>query len=215
MTMLIVCDVDGTITECDTLNTVSSQLAPDRFAALEGKLVSGEMTLREVLHAEMEAITASLDEVLAIAEREVPIRQGFPEFVSWVDRVEARLVLVSAGFRELIEPLIVRSGVRRDLEVIANSVEFSAAGGKAVFRDAVLCGACGEQCKRPEVERLMAEGNHKQTVYIGDGYSDRCAGLAADIVFARSGLAEYLDRHGKDFFRYETFHDVIRTLDAS
>ena len=36
-------------------------------------------------------------------------------------------------------------------------------------------------------------------VYVGDGYSDRCAALAADRVFARSGLADYLTSRNEPF----------------
>jgi 2-hydroxy-3-keto-5-methylthiopentenyl-1-phosphate phosphatase len=43
-------------------------------------------------------------------------------------------------------------------------------------------------------------------VFVGDGYSDRCAALAADRVFARDGLAEYLDGRGVD---YEPFTDFV------
>ncbi len=39
---------------------------------------------------------------------------------------------------------------------------------------------------------------------MGDGYSDRCAALAADRVFARDGLARYLDALG---VAYEPFTD--------
>ena len=35
-----------------------------------------------------------------------------------------------------------------------------------------------------------------EVVYVGDGYSDRCAALAADRVFATDGLARYLERRG-------------------
>ena len=41
-------------------------------------------------------------------------------------------------------------------------------------------------------------------VYVGDGYSDRCAALAADRVFARDGLATYLDEQGVPYERFET-----------
>ncbi len=42
-------------------------------------------------------------------------------------------------------------------------------------------------------------------VYVGDGYSDRCAALAAERVFARDSLASYLDDRG---VRYEPFGDL-------
>ena len=47
--------------------------------------------------------------------------------------------------------------------------------------------------------------------YVGDGVSDRCVSLAADRVFARDGLASWLDRRGA---RYEPFEDLSDVLAA-
>ena len=49
-------------------------------------------------------------------------------------------------------------------------------------------------------------------MYVGDGISDRCASLLADVVFARAGLAEWLDAQGVGYIPYGDFHDVLRWL---
>jgi 2-hydroxy-3-keto-5-methylthiopentenyl-1-phosphate phosphatase len=49
-------------------------------------------------------------------------------------------------------------------------------------------------------------------VYVGDGYSDRGAALAADRVFARRGLADYLHSRSLPFEPFETFDDVAAAL---
>jgi 2-hydroxy-3-keto-5-methylthiopentenyl-1-phosphate phosphatase len=49
-------------------------------------------------------------------------------------------------------------------------------------------------------------------VYVGDGYSDRCAALAADRVFATRALADYLDEAGVAYERFESFDDVAAAL---
>jgi 2-hydroxy-3-keto-5-methylthiopentenyl-1-phosphate phosphatase len=41
---------------------------------------------------------------------------------------------------------------------------------------------------------------------VGDGYSDRCAALAADRVFARRGLARDMEAEG---VAYEPFDDFV------
>ena len=43
-------------------------------------------------------------------------------------------------------------------------------------------------------------------VYVGDGYSDRCAALASDRVFATSGLARYLSARRTPFEPFSDFH---------
>jgi len=55
--------------------------------------------------------------------------------------------------------------------------------------------------------------NGGEVVYIGDGYSDRCAAESADRVFARRGLARWLDERGIPFEPFDDFHDVARALE--
>ena len=51
-----------------------------------------------------------------------------------------------------------------------------------------------------------------EVVYVGDGYSDRCAAQAADRIFARDGLARYLDEQGVAYELFDDLHDVARAL---
>ena len=68
---------------------------------------------------------------------------------------------------------------------------------------------CGEPCKRATVQALANGG---RVVYVGDGYSDRCAAELADRVFARSGLASYLEERGVPYEPFDDFHDITRAL---
>ncbi len=68
---------------------------------------------------------------------------------------------------------------------------------------------CGQACKRASVQALT---NGSKLVYVGDGYSDRCAAELADHVFARTGLARYFDAKGLDYVPFEDFHDIVRAL---
>jgi len=52
----------------------------------------------------------------------------------------------------------------------------------------------------------------EEIVYVGDGYSDRCAAQAADRIFARDGLARYLDERGVRYEAFGDLHDVARSL---
>ncbi len=75
-----------------------------------------------------------------------------------------------------------------------------------IWRDEAVCATCGQPCKR---STLPVDG---EVVYVGDGYSDRCAALAADRVFARRGLAAYLDEQGVAYERFDDLHDVATRL---
>ena len=49
---------------------------------------------------------------------------------------------------------------------------------------------------------------------MGDGYSDRCAADDADLVFARRGLAAYLDERRIPYTYFDDFDVVVATLKA-
>ena len=74
------------------------------------------------------------------------------------------------------------------------------------FRHEGLCPVCGDRCKR----RSLPDG--RPLVFVGDGWSDRCASLACDRVFARAGLARYLDEQSVPYEPFDTFHDVAAAL---
>jgi 2-hydroxy-3-keto-5-methylthiopentenyl-1-phosphate phosphatase len=164
------------------------------FDALEDEL--GEtLTLDEVIAAEMATITAPFEEVRDWLVEHVRIRAGFRELVAEHDPL-----IVSSGFRELIDPILEREGVRA--RVVANSVTARDDGWRASFAGGPLCEVCGERCKRSAV------GSLGPFAYVGDGYSDRCVALAADVRFARDGLAAWLDEQNVPYARFDDLHDV-------
>lgn len=199
--MRLVLDWDGTVTERDTLH-----MAIERFGDLEvfqglERQIGRELMLNEVIEVEMSTISAPFDDVLDWLLETVNVRPGFAELVAAHDPV-----IVSAGFRELILPILEREGVQA--EVIANSLEADPSGWRSTFLDRDACEACGEPCKR------VALAGAGPFTYVGDGISDRCVSLVADRVFARDGLARWLDASGADYERYGDLHDVRLALAA-
>ena len=168
------------------------------FDALEDELGS-TLTLNEVIAAEMATIRAPLEEVRAWLVQHVRVRAGFRELVAEQDPL-----IVSTGFHELIEPILEREGVHA--RVVANHVTADADGWRATFAEGPLCEVCGERCKRSAV------GSLGPVAYAGDGYSDRCVALAADVRFARDGLARWLDEQGVVYEPFDDLHDVRAEL---
>jgi 2-hydroxy-3-keto-5-methylthiopentenyl-1-phosphate phosphatase len=131
-------------------------------------------------------------------------------------------------------------GLLDAVELRANSVEARPDGWRAHFRVAARCEACGEPCKRRDVEELKRVDRSFQTdrwaeptrpgagtasgasggdlpsgvevVYAGDGHSDRCVSLAADRVFATDGLARWLDEQGVPYRPLTDFHALAAEL---
>ncbi len=195
----LVLDWDGTVTEVDSLHMVLERFGdPDVYRAAEESLHRG-LTLREVISLELETITASLEEVVAWLLGNVQVRRGLSELAEHNDPL-----IVSAGFHELIEPVLVREDVRP--RVVANTLLADPAGWVAQFRPAPVCSVCGEHCKRDAVAGLGP------FVFVGDGISDRCVALAASRVFARAGLAAWLDERAVQYEPFADFVDVAERL---
>jgi 2-hydroxy-3-keto-5-methylthiopentenyl-1-phosphate phosphatase len=195
-------DWDGTVTDGDGLHLVLLEFGDQRiYEAHEAKL-GRELSLHEVIAGEFSTVQAPLDEVSQWVRDNVRVRSGFTELAR-----SLRPVIVSSGFRELIEPVLEREGL--DLEVRANRIDARPDGWRVLFRNDVPCPVCGEPCKRVDVAGVNG------LVYVGDGYSDRCVSKAASRVFARDGLAQYLGAEGVAFEPFDDFHDVARALDGA
>lgn len=198
--MTLIVDWDGTVTVDDTLILALREFGDwevylDAAAALE----RGEITLHEEIRRDAETITAPIEEVTAWLVDNLELRPGLHQLAK-----AHPPIVVSSNFRQLIEPILDREGL--ELEVRANEVEWHPDGWRATFRSGDSCGTCGEPCKRADLPQ------NGTLVYVGDGYSDRCAAQAADRIFARDGLARYLDARGVTFEPFDDLRDVARSL---
>ena len=197
--MRLVLDWDGTVTERDTLHMVIERFGDlGVFRAMEAE-IGRRLTLNEVIGVEMATITAPREEVVSWLLEHARVRDGFAALAARHDPL-----IVSAGFHELIQPVLAREGVAA--RVIANRIEARPDGWRATFRELAACPVCGEPCKRLDV------AGEEPFVYVGDGVSDRCVALAAERVFARDGLAAWLAERGAPYERFEDLTDVLAAL---
>ena len=197
--MALVLDWDGTVTEIDTLHMVNDRFGdPDVFGRLENEL-GRRLTLDEAIGREIATVTAPLSDVVSYLLEHVRVRQGFEELVA-----ERDPLIVSAGFHELIDPILEREGVRA--RVVANNLTADPTGWRATFRDRPVCEVCGERCKRGAVIGLGP------FAYVGDGISDRCVSLAAERRFARRTLAVWLEEQSVAYEPFGDLHDVATAL---
>jgi 2-hydroxy-3-keto-5-methylthiopentenyl-1-phosphate phosphatase len=198
----VVLDWDGTVTEVDGLHLVLLEFGDEQiYDAAENRL-GRDLTLNEVIALEFRSVRAPLDEVVGWMRQNVRVRRGFREFAR---RHEP--LIVSSGFRELIEPILEREGL--ELELVANRLDPRPDGWRALFREADSCDVCGQPCKRSDLV------GHDGFVYAGDGFSDRCVALMASRVFARDGLADYLAAKGIPYEAFEDFDEIERALTTS
>jgi 2-hydroxy-3-keto-5-methylthiopentenyl-1-phosphate phosphatase len=190
---LLVLDWDGTCTVRDSLVAAVHDLGDAGIYELE------YASYGEALAAEVGTLRVTAEEAAEWAVANVELRQGFHELVD-----QHAPVIVSSGLPQLILPVLERE--RLDVEVRSNFAEPSRDGWRLRFRHEGLCPVCGDRCKRRSLP------DRRPLVFVGDGYSDRCASLACDRVFARDSLARYLDDQAVAYEPFDSLLDVAAAL---
>jgi len=165
------------------------------------------LTLREVLAAQARFVTLSLDEADAYLAQRTRFDPAFKPFVETAEAHGATVTILSSGVAPLIERALVRNGVAH-VRALANDIRVSPFGWEMLFRDESDNG----HDKRADVVAAAAAG--ASTVYIGDGFSDYDAALAADRRFAKRGraLETYLRSRNVAFTPFTHFNEVQEAL---
>ncbi len=207
----IFCDFDGTLAENDvgqqfflTFSDPAVSEAAVR-AWMRGEISSAEMYRREL------AVTRARPEQIRQFALHQRLSPGAETFIRWCQQAGDEVFIVSDGFAVYIRAILEKFGLQT-LPLFANDLEFNPAGAlQPVFPYLEhSCGRCAN-CKGYHVRRLRKSGWLQ--VYIGDGYSDRCAVSEVDIVFAKRDLAKYCDEKGIAYHAFENFEDVQNILE--
>ena len=162
-------------------------------------------TLEEVFAI---AIRRGLPEMLRFVDRIAQLDETFREFVEFCHRNGLRLEIVSEGLDLYIDPLLRKWNL--DLPVRTNHVILD--GGRVriehPWADAT-CRLC-RTCKLLRLFQLRTEGY--RIAYVGDGPSDLCPAIEADIVFAKAELATLCEEESIAYSAFERFADVQQLL---
>lgn len=220
---LVMSDFDGTITKRDTGWVVFDELGLDEAWDWEYRWRDQEISSIECLSGQWGLVDLPPDEMLALIDT-LETDERFPEFVQRARAVGAEVVVASDGLSFYLDRLMERMGFEicegdpdpdHPAECIAryvNRAELTSEGVKITFPHRNEdCEQCGN-CKSGHLARLQLK--YDRVIYIGDGYSDRCPAMQADVVFAKHHLADLMDEKGMEYEPFETFGDVIeKTLE--
>jgi len=208
---LIAIDFDGTITQHDTLHLIVDRFG-DRsvWDRLTPDVIAGRVSVEEAMQAEFATVRATPDQVLDLVRARAGVRDGFVDFVAWARDVGHDVRVLSNGFRLVIADTLERLGVG-DLPFDSHDAVFSAAGTRLIWTErGERCALCDRPCKRFDLAAVRAG---LAVAYLGDGVSDRCVCGAADVVFARAELADWLRAEHREFVPFEEFGQVRAHLE--
>ncbi len=200
----VFCDFDGTISAKDVGASLFNHFSGKRNSGTVKLWIEQKITSRECLWRECHLIHAGKAELITALDR-INIATGFPEFVAELRKRDIPLHVCSDGLDFYIDAFLEKSGLGH-LDIHSNRAHF--VDGKlypSFPYFAAGCGFCGT-CKGERIRSLRQPG--ERTVYIGDGYSDRCAVGVADVLFARDDLVTIAREKSVDWIDYSDFYDI-------
>ncbi len=210
MKRAVLTDFDGTITRSDVAEDLLEAFAPPVWWEIEELHRTRKIGTREALARQFALVRARKEDLLGFVDRHVRLDDTFPDFVAYCREREVRLEIVSEGLDLYLHFLLKKWGI--DLPARTNRATFE--DGRVTiaypYADAT-CTLCGT-CKLLRLFELRTQGY--RIAYVGDGHSDLCPAVEADLLFAKDELADLCRAEDIAFIPFESFTDVRRGLDA-
>src|SRR3990170_145275 len=200
----VLSDFDGTITRMDVAEAILARFAPPEWWEIEELHRARRLGTRETMARQFALLRGDPGPWIDFVHREARMDPAFPSFLRFCREHGFPLEIVSEGLDFYVYDLMKMWGL--DVPVRTNRAVFD--GGPGGVEDP-LPGAGGLPCGGGEPPGAVA--GHR-VVYIGDGDSDLCPAVEADVVFAKERLADLCDSESIPYHRFETFADIEREM---
>ncbi len=206
-TTAVFLDYDGTISVRDTGVALLERLADESWRLVDEEYVRGEIGSRVCLLEEWDLLPKD-EAVLRRYAGEVALDPDAVRLVEDLRAAGAEVTIVSDGFGFYVHERLGHLGI----PILTNDVDWDRA--QLVFPNEDRCCACSScgTCKQAPIKDAKRRG--LTTVLVGDGASDQKAALLADVLFAKDALADWCDRAGVPYRRFDVLADVHAALFA-
>ncbi len=205
---IVFCDFDGTITQQDTFIDVANRLVPDVWGPLQEQMYAFDITLHEAVSRMVAAIESRHYPDIVAGAKTYPLREGFGEFVSFLQDQTIPLVVVSGGLQDVVASALEQ--YRPGIEAI-HAAQIDDSGSHLRIHcefeseTEIVAKARVMDCYVPDGGQAHT---HLDAVLIGDSLTDLELALQVPLVFARDRLAQYLRERDRAYIPWETFADV-------
>jgi len=200
-------DFDNTITCADVLGAVIERFSiNDEWKPAEAAWRSGQIGSRECLEIQLKGVRVKREKLIRLITG-IPIDHSFVKLLRYLNQNQIPFMIVSDSFSWLIRTVLNHHGIH-DVPIFANRLEFDR--DRLVPSFPFLSPDCSKCAHCKKIHLLKNAG--KTRIYIGDGISDVCPAMEAEIVFAKGDLAQYLECKGRSYFPFqglETVHDFF------
>ena len=204
-------DFDGTITKRDIGehmflefgDPIKSQEIIDEWVA--GK-INSKTVWRELCKTIKNFDDNKFDEFLDTME----IDDYFIDFLEYCDENDFPVTILSDGLDYYIDKIAKKFNFDH-VPLFSNKLTFDENKNLIPtfpYTDEE-CKDCAN-CKRNHI--LNSSSDEDITIYIGDGYSDKCAAEHSDYIFAKKSLLKYCEQNGLPYFQFKDFEDVKKIV---
>ena len=184
-------DFDNTISTVDVLDSIIERFAiDDRWQELERDWQAGRITTRECLDGQLRSLRLTWPE-LRDHLREVKLDPAFRPILEFLRAEEIEHLIVSDNFTVILAEILDQHGIS-GVPVFANHLLLDDGGAIPSFPHSNPEHPGCAHCKRLHLQARP----DKFTIYVGDGRSDLCPALIADLVFAKDTLLRDLTGRG-------------------
>lgn len=208
MKRAVLTDFDGTITRSDVAEDLLEEFAPGEWWEIEELHRARKIGTRETMSRQFALVHAREEELLRFVDARARIDESFFDFLAYCRNHDLRLEIVSEGLDVYLKFLLDKWKI--DVPVRTNRTTFN--GGRIAisypYADPT-CNLCGT-CKLQRLFELRVQGY--RVAYVGDGTSDLCPAVEADLVFAKGDLADLCREEAIAFIPFESFSDVQRGI---
>ncbi len=201
-------DFDGTITKVDVGNAFFRKFGDEeKSLKAVARWKSGDLSGSALLLEEAGYVNVTREEAVEFC-RKCEIDPSFKEFLGFCRENGIDIAILSDGLDFYITE-ILRANHIEGIEYFSNRVRFDSGKISVELPFESDCTKCAN-CKGFHI--LTRTGPDDVVIYVGNGFSDRCAVKYADIVFAKDDLLKYCEENNITYYPFGSFLDVISRL---
>ena len=206
--LMIQCDFDGTVTIGDLSFQILDDYTDVPWRQWFDDFKHGKITVNDYNAKAFAYVTASKKELQRYSVKNVRLRPGLSELLTFCKDHDLRFVFVSNGMTFYIEAILNLIGFP-EIEYHAADCEFKTPGVRAVYHDP-NGKAVRDGFKEAYAKHFLKQGY--RVAYFGNGLSDFKAASMCDYIYGIENLAEECDKRGVAYKPFDSLSDVINDL---
>ncbi len=215
MTFKIFCDFDGTISASDVTDVILETFALPEWMQVEEEWKTGMIGSLECMRRQVELLRCDSGQLTEVLSK-IEIDGEFPAFVSFCQNNNLDLFIISDGLAYAIQTILQRFQLAH-LPIYANRLishgNYRRYKNRWTLHSPYTDRTCEKGngvCKCSLMRKLSTKGEIK--ILIGDGRSDFCAAVKADIVFAKGSLLGHCQTIGLPHIGFQRFSQITEIL---